>query len=284
MTLIELQPLLRNMPAGHHQAVDSLRHQQSPTRNAEEVLSYRSRASSVISTGTKFSIATTTHQQGPLNSSHNDHDHDHYGGTTPLVRQNSLLSTHSFTPSLPPPYEEDPIQIPPATSDHHYNNNNNDDDEPDPPPDTDPDTANALSIHYSRIVRTIDATHAHQLARLRSAHEASLSSTRESIDRAYRIELDRVRDEAAAESQRALAEQAERIAILEAQAEKRVQRARNEVEDLWEGRWADRMRVAGEEAGRREGRWREVVGRVCGGEVGGRVLREMEMGKGGGDR
>lgn len=49
----------------------------------------------------------------------------------------------------------------------------------------------------------------------------------------------------------------------------RIQRAKNEVEDLWEGRWRDRLRVAGEEMERAVGRAREGVeegwGRVLGG-------------------
>ena len=198
ITLIELQPLLINMT--EYQAVIS--EQEEGTSSTAEVFSYRSRASSVISTGTKFSIATTP--QGHFLSGHSD-----FGGATPqsnLTRQNSIYSMRSIAPSLPP-YDDHsprppPIQIP-APNTHHPN-------PPHTPTTADPE--NALSIHYGRVVRTIDENHARQLTRIYEAHdqqikahEAELAATREAIDQAYRKEwkaqtreMERVREEAAA--------------------------------------------------------------------------------------
>ena len=180
----------------------------------------------------------------------------------------------------------------------------NDSEQPPTPSTADPE--NALSIHYGRVVRTIDENHARQLARIYEAHEQQLkaheqelAATREAVDQAYRKEwkaknreIERVREEAAgsiAEMQKMLdrelnrgrEECAARVAALEEQLqslavthEERIARvqqdandqvvtlheeyqaaidkARNAIEDLWEGRWNDRTRLAAEEAQRRD--------------------------------
>ena len=268
--------------------------QEDGTSNAETV-SFRSRASSIISTGTKFSLSTTPQGHFYLG--------DVLEGNTPRTtstRPASLYSMRSVAPSLPP-YEDQaprpaPIQIP--------NPSSNDPDQPLTPSTADPE--NALSIHYGRVVRTIDENHARQLARIYEAHdqqlkahEQELAATREAVDQAYRKEwkaknreMERVREEAAAsvaemqktldrELERGREECAAKVAALEedirllsvthAESLARVQqdatdqvvslheeyqatidKARNAIEDLWEGRWNDRTRLAAEEAQRRD--------------------------------
>ena len=290
MTLIVNQPLLQNMP--DHQADNS---EQGEGTTDAEVVSFRSRASSIISTGTKFSISTI-----PQGHFHIDHV---LGGDTPRstsTRPNSLYSMRSVAPSLPP-YEDQaprpgPIQIPAPRG--------NDSDQPPTPSTADPE--NALSIHYGRVVRPIEENHAPQRAPINDAHdpqqkthEQELAATREAVDQAYRKEwkaknreMERIREEAAAtvaqmqqtldrelETGReecaakvaALEEQARALSVTHAESLARIQqdatdqavtlheeyqaaidKARNAIEDLWEGRWNDRTRLAAEEAQRRD--------------------------------
>ena len=275
------------------------------TNNAEAV-SFRSRASSVISTGTKFSISTT-----PQGHVYIDNLLDGNAPPTTSTRPASMYSIRSIAPSLPP-YEDQaprlaPISIP--APDGH------DSDQPPTPSTADPE--NALSIHYGRVVRTIDENHARQLARIYEAHdqqlkahERELAATREAIDQAYRKEwkaknreMERIREEAAAsvaemqetldrEMERCREECAAKVAALEEQVRSlslthaeslaRVQqeateqfvilhgeyqaaidKARNAIEDLWEGRWNDRTRLAAEEARRldleRDAEWLRLI-------------------------
>lgn len=48
---------------------------------------------------------------------------------------------------------------------------------------------NSLSMHYSRVVRTIDQNHSNQMRRLKEAHQEELGATRNAIDQTYRKEL-----------------------------------------------------------------------------------------------
>ncbi len=275
------------------------------TNNAEAV-SFRSRASSVISTGTKFSISTT-----PQGHVYIDNVLDGNPPRTTSTRPASMYSIRSIAPSLPP-YEDQaprlvPISIP--TPDGH------DSDQPPTPSTADPE--NALSIHYGRVVRTIDENHARQLARIYEAHDQQLklhdrelAATREAIDQAYRKEwkaknreMERIREEAAAsvaemqetldrEMERCNEEGAAKVAALEEQVrslslthaeslarvqqeatdqfvilhgeyQATVDKARNAIEDLWEGRWNDRTRLAAEEARRldleRDTEWLRLI-------------------------
>ncbi len=141
-------------------------------------------------------------------------------------------------------------------------------------------------MHYGRVVRTIDENHARQLARIYSAHEQDLAATRDAVDQAYRKEwkaknreIERVREEAANEIEqvrreaaadisrlreeietlsaahketvaRIETEIADKVILLNGKHEAAVEKARNAIEDLWEGRWNDRIKVAAEEAKR----------------------------------
>ena len=152
---------------------------------------------------------------------------------------------------------------------------------PSVPEDT--ETENALSAHYSRIVRTIDSRYTSELERLRQdiatlqqSHAEELALMRNNIDAAYRAVLkNRNREvEKAKESAASRAEELEqevlkwkgdtenRIALLQREHEierermaeehrLEVERERNAVEDVWERRWRERMDLVEEEAARR---------------------------------
>ena len=263
-----------------------------------ENMSHRSRASSVISTGTKFSISTMPpghfHIDGVLEGSNRR-------GTA--TRPTSLYSVRSMVPSLPP-YEGH--QPPDSTFSNAFHHGNQGTQETSngrhhhlEQPLTPTDQENALSLHYGRIVRTIDENHARQLARLREDHERELSMTRNAIDEAYRKEfkaknreIERIREEAANEIEnirresaadvaaaqeevetissdhdlavsRIQQENAERMVVLHEEHSAAIEKAKHAIEDLWEGRWHDRTKVANEEADRRDakrdGEWLRVI-------------------------
>lgn len=270
----------------------NLEHREN-TSNAE-VVSYRSRASSIISTGTKFSISTMP--QGHFI----DDVLEGNAARTTSTRPGSLYSMRSLAPSLPP-YEDHAPGLPPIQSSAP---NGGDSEQPPTPSSADPE--NALSVHYGRVVRTIDENHARQLARIYDshdqqlkAHEQELAATREAIDQAYRKEwkvknreMERIREEAAAsvadmqksldrELERGKEECAAKVTVLEEQIQSlsithseslarvqqdatsqiaalheeyqaTIEKARNAIEDLWEGRWNTRTRLAAEEAQRRD--------------------------------
>ncbi len=258
-----------------------------------ETISYRSRASSVISTGTKFSIQTM-----PQGHYYIDGVLDGRNPQSVNTRPASLYSVRSMAPSLPPYDGHQPMDALLSTSNqpsHPYSlqtSANHDlqiassignDQEP---PLTPSDPENALSMHYGRVVRTIDDNHARQLARIYSAHEQDLAATRDAVDQAYRKEwkaknreIERVREEAANEIEqvrreaaadisrlreeietlsaahketvaRIETEIADKVVLLNGKHEAAVEKARNAIEDLWEGRWNDRIKVAAEEAKR----------------------------------
>ena len=294
MTLIVNQllvPLLyNNMPDNQ---VDNPEEGESSS-NAE-VFSFRSRASSVISTGTKFSISTI-----PQGHFHIDDVLEGNAARATSTRPASIHSMRSIAPSLPPYEDHAPRPAPIQTS----TPSGNESEQPPTPSTVDPE--NALSIHYGRVVRTIDENHARQLARIYEArdqqlkaHEQELAATREAVDQAYRKEwkaknreMERVREEAAAsiaEMQKTLDRDLERgreecaakVAALEGRIhslslthdeslariqqdatdrvitlheeyQATIDKARNAIEDLWEGRWNDRTRLAAEEVRRRD--------------------------------
>lgn len=145
------------------------------------------------------------------------------------------------------------------------------------------ETANEMSTHYSRIVRTIDERYTSELDRLKQElsaqqdrHVEEVALMRNNVDGAYRQvlkardqQVEKAKGEAAtrvfelekevlaakADNARQLAETHDQIAkekeaMLEEHA-KKVERERNAVEDVWERRWRDRMSLLDEEASRR---------------------------------
>lgn len=268
---------------------------QGENSTVAENLSYRSRASSVISTGTEFSIQTL-----PQGHFQVDGPSGALEGSQPrnTTRPASLYSVRSMVPSLPPYEIHQPMDAllssnsNPAHLDTHQISANNDLQIASPvaneteQPLTPSDPENALSMHYGRVVRTIDENHARQLARVYDAHEQELAALRDAIDQAYRKEwkaknreIERVREEAANEIEevrreaaaevsavheemnslaighestvaRLQQENGDRLALLNEEHQAAIEKARNAIEDLWEGRWNDRSRVAAEEAKR----------------------------------
>lgn len=287
MTLIVNQPLV---PLLYNMADN-----QADGNSNAEVFSFRSRASSVVSTGTKFSISTM-----PQGHFHIDDVLEGNAPRTSSTRPASMYSMRSLAPSLPPYEDQTPRPAPILVS----TIGGNDLEQPPTPSTADPE--NSLSIHYGRVVRTIDENHARQLARIYEAHdqklkahEQELAATREAVDQAYRKEwkaknreMERTREEAAAsvaEMQKmldrdlergreecgtkvaALEERIQSLSVAHSESLARIQqdatdqvvtlheeyqatidKARNAIEDLWEGRWNDRTRLAAEEARRRD--------------------------------
>lgn len=264
-------------------------------RNAlwdQSAASLRSRASSVVSTGTKISISTL-----PQEESENFEAIVAVPNPRVNARRHSLLSIASHEQPAPPydhrqildgpyfsSYRHGPAvegQVPTSTVDNFYV----------PPASPPTDSENALSMHYGRVVRTIDENQAQEILRLTQAHETELNAarqeilrlaqknekdlaaTRHEIDQAYRKvlnaktrEVEKFREEAnarvaivEAELQRLITTHEETVSRMQNEASEQmdavaeshevaVDKARNAIEDLWEGRWSDRKRLAEEEA------------------------------------
>lgn len=225
-----------------------------------EADSLRSRASSVVSTGTRFSISTLPVEEpsqidgllGRLNHAS-------------AFRPRSFMSTNSYEQPAPP-YEsrsagEAPVllsaqidvTIPGLSPVVHEDSQQS----PTIGPEED-----SLTMHYSRVVRTIDQNHSNQMRRLKEVHQEELGATRNAIDQTYRRELkgkarevEKVREEMAslAATHEADLARLQREALEQAtdQAESHriaMEKACNSIEDLWEARWNDRMRLVAEEA------------------------------------
>ena len=230
-------------------------HSQIPNTEAN---SLRSRASSVVSTGTRFSISTLPVEEpsqiegllGRLNHAS-------------AFRPRSVMSTSSYDQPAPP-YEsrsvtETPI-VPVVQQDFEslaQSTANREDSAQSPTISPE----NSLSMHYSRVVRTIDQNHSNQMRRLEEAHQEELGATRNAIDQTYRKELkakahevEKMREEMAslAAMHEANIARLQREAIEQAtdQAESHriaTEKACNAIEDLWEARWSEWMRLAADE-------------------------------------
>lgn len=145
-------------------------------------VSLRSRASSVISTGTKISIGTLPQEE------HQSTETGFPGRNWRIHsgRRHSLLSFTSHDQPAPPYDEGDGSYLSsyqytpniigqtrsPAAEDHDG-------------PSISPliDSENALSMHYSRVVRTIDGNQAQEIQRLTQEHERELTTCRDEIQR-----------------------------------------------------------------------------------------------------
>lgn len=256
--------------------------------------SLRSRASSVVSTGTKISISTLP-QDESLNAEAG------LAGRSLRVntRPHSLLSFTSHEQPAPPynerhategpyfsSYQGDTAAIGQFSSSTAECFNRG-------PASPLMDSENALSMHYGRVVRTIDENQAQEILRLTQAHEAELAAvrdemhrlteahqkelaaTRHDIDQAYRKEfksknreVEKIREEAntqvatfETELQRMITtheetvlsmqqEASEQVASLEEAHAVAIDKARNEMEDIWMIRWSDLTRLAREETQR----------------------------------
>ena len=260
--------------------------------------SIRSRASSVISTGTKTSIGTYEEQHSAgidvLLGTRNFRITARPGSILsissfdcPAPAYEAHASSHAATPSAPArvprtnsaPLGTQPqnftssqttLPTPKAMSPHTPHLSSRESSPPSPPVSPSAvDPENAISQHYTRVVRTIDANHHEEVARLKSTHAAELAQIRHDIDQAYRKELkakDAQIEHIREETSKAISEIEDRcmhelelrsreldsvrnameeleVRLAEEWAEK-VERARNAVEDQWELRWQDRARIA----------------------------------------
>lgn len=148
--------------------------------------SLRSRASSVVSTGTKISISTlpqeeaqTTTEAGFAGRNWRNHD----------GRRHSLLSITSHEQPAPP-YDDGDAMDGPYLMSYQYDSTvaGRQGTSGDYPPISPPlDSENALSMHYGRVVRTIDENQAQEILRLTQAHESELAAARDEILRLTQV-------------------------------------------------------------------------------------------------
>ncbi len=235
-----------------------------PVPDVEEA-SLRSRASSVITTGTKFSISTLPNEE------YSNLDNVlARSALSAATRPRSTFSVASYETSLPP-YENPRAEESLGPSARQYSLGafgQSAGPAGQTPSPTSPvvDPENTLSMHYGRVVRTIDQNHINQMRRLKEAHQEELGTTRHAIDQAYRSvlkarnrEVERMREEMASLS----AEHDATIARLQREAIEQateqlqahqvaLDKACNAIEDVWETRWSDRIRLADEEASKRD--------------------------------
>ncbi|MCJ1341161.1 hypothetical protein MMC09_006457 [Bachmanniomyces sp. S44760] len=292
-----------------------------PGSQNASAISIRSRASSIMSTGTKTSIGTLV---APSEDDPNRNIEVLLGRRNFRIsaRPGSILSVRSFDQPAPPyeNYALDSTLLQAAHHDHGFDTPEasswpstdsistlaiapNDSPSTLAPsitnahpllqtssheaylatssPTTAIDSENALSQHYTAVVRTIDENHRAEVARLESTHRLALSDIRHSIDAAYRRELkardsevEKIKEECAAliasvedrhieyvqEKEREVEKfQGETAARLIEEHLVAVEKARHEVEDVWEGRWKQRNRIVDEEAAARELRGKETL-------------------------
>lgn len=228
----------------------------------------RSRASSIVTTGTKFSISTLPNEEfSPVNDALARSERNS------MLRPHSVFSVASHETSLPPYESPQGTQSTEPSSNQHNIESHMEVSEstgqkrasPTSPTSLTADPENALIMHYGRVVRTIDQNHVNQTRRLKEAHREELGATRHAIDQAYRKEfkaknheIEKVREEMASLSaahdatiariQREVIEKATEQAQAHQLA---IDKACNAIEDMWEGRWNDRIRLADEEASKR---------------------------------
>ena len=228
-----------------------------------EEASLRSRASSVVTTGTKFSISTLPNEELPSVLARS--------GRAAALRPRSMFSITSHESFLPP-YDEGPQSVESAQSmiGQRSTEAPAETSESIEHTETSPtspliDSENTLSMHYGRVVRTIDQNHVNQVRRLKEAHQEELGAIRHAIDQAYRKELkaksrevEKIREEMASLSAAhdAMIARLQREAIEQATEQAQAQqlaleKACNAIEDVWEARWNDRIRLADEEAAKR---------------------------------
>ncbi|KAM5442045.1 hypothetical protein MferCBS31731_002874 [Microsporum ferrugineum] len=96
------------------------------------------------------------------------------------------------------------------------------------------DTENEISIHFSRMIRSIDREHRRVLHQ-KCRELADLRERLNEVDQVYRKEL-RSRDFI-------IDELRQEISLMEFRMDEKVERARNEVEDIWEKRWKDQEKL-----------------------------------------
>ncbi|KAI4179930.1 MAG: hypothetical protein L6R41_007555 [Letrouitia leprolyta] len=258
------------------------------TNDDPAAVSVRSRASSIVTTTTKFSVETLSQDDQSSIFAPRERQRPE-----PTARPRSLASITSIARPAPPygaiydstllvpSHQNVESQLPqmrsiaaesgsideaiapfPGPSLHISGTATP---SPSTPPDLD-DDPRAQITYYNHVVRTLDQNYTAELERLRAQHEQELATIRNDIDAAYRTqwkaknrEIEKIREEAAVEIDQAQQETLEIERELSELREQRdevmrvlVEKARHEVEDLWEKRWRDRTRVEREERERME--------------------------------
>ncbi|KAL8867665.1 MAG: hypothetical protein Q9174_005514 [Haloplaca sp. 1 TL-2023] len=252
--------------------------------------SLRSRASSIVTTTTKFSLETLS--QDDQSSLRTRWDGHRGGGRD---RPRSMISMASIARPAPP-YSEAVNSGSPVSHEHGILQRQlgllaeaarqpsetvslNEALPPSPEPSeattplpdspVDPDeNPHAQAAYYSNVVRTLDQNYTAAIERLRQEHVKEIATTRHDIDQAYRAQwkvknqqIERIREEATKARDEEIAslrglyeerykDMEEKVSRLEnelqAEKDKRqvaVEKARHEVEDVWEKRWSDRNEV-----------------------------------------
>ncbi|KAL8693275.1 MAG: hypothetical protein Q9218_001876 [Villophora microphyllina] len=271
--------------------------------------SLRSRASSIITTTTKFSLETLSQDDRSSIGAQWDRHHPSHAN-----RPRSTMSMTSIAHPAPP-YDEavDPTFLLPSHENGHFETEQSLQTEnrvprtdtpsisealpPSPPrsgtttlsPESPLDleeNPHAQAAYYSNVVRTLDQNYTAAIERLRQEHVQQLALTRHDIDQAYRAQwkaknqqIERIREEAAAakdlevekirsENELRVQTLEERVSQLERelgeQTERQdaaVEKARHEIEDIWEKRWSDRNKVENEEKARIEATWQSRLDR-----------------------
>ncbi|KAL8705308.1 MAG: hypothetical protein Q9201_001554 [Fulgogasparrea decipioides] len=266
--------------------------------------SLRSRASSIVTTTTKFSLETLSQDDQSsignrwerARSGHNDRPRSrlsmssiahpappyseavestlllpsHQNGDFQLQQQflaplaDRPLGAVSVNEALPPSPVSSGVATPSIQS-----------------PIDDPDeNPRARAAYYSNVVRTLDQNYTAAIERLRQEHAQAIATTRYDIDQAYRTqwkeknrEIERIREEAALAKDREVdqirVENEARVKALEERVKElanelngqkqsqdaAIEKARHEIEDLWERRWRDRIKIEREEKARSETDW-----------------------------
>ena len=216
----------------------------------------------MVTTGTKFSISTMPSEEYPQIDNLNGRS-----GRSAAIRPRSTFSVAWYDTTLPP-YENLPAEdrSGPLTDQHSIGAPGQSfapiEETQASPASATVDPENALTMHYGRVVRTIDQNHVNQMRRLKEAHQEELGATRHAIDQAYRKELkaknrevEKMREEMASLSAThdATVARLQREAIEQATEQAQahqiaMDKACNAIEDVWEARWNDRIRLADEEA------------------------------------
>ncbi|KAL8778222.1 MAG: hypothetical protein Q9194_002126 [Teloschistes cf. exilis] len=269
--------------------------------------SLRSRASSIVTTTTKFSLDTLS--QDDQSSIGARWERQRHGNGS---RPRSMVSMTSIAHPAPP-YDEsvDPTLLLPnhqngdfhsrrpslrAAGNHIIESPSINEafppsptrsgtTTPSPESPMDPDeNPYAQAAYYSNVVRTLDQNYTAAIEHLRQEHAQQLARTRHDIDQAYRAqwkaknkEIERIREEAALakdleveriieENDARIRDMEEKISQLEQELAEQsdgqniaIEKARHEIEDIWEKRWSDRARVEKEERERNQARWQSHV-------------------------
>ncbi|KAI4251399.1 MAG: hypothetical protein LQ352_004870 [Teloschistes flavicans] len=269
--------------------------------------SLRSRASSIVTTTTKFSLETLSQDDQSSNGTRWEWQRHGYGS-----RPRSMISMTSVAHPAPP-YDQsvDSTLLLPGhrNGDFHFQPSSQQEagnhinatpsinealppsparsgtTTPSPESPIDPEeNPHAQAAYYSNVVRTLDQNYTAAIERLRQEHVQQLALTRHDIDQAYRAqwkaknkEIERIREETALakdleverikeENDARMRDMEEKISLLEQELAGRcegqntaIERARHEIEDIWEKRWSDRARIEREERERNQTTWQSRV-------------------------